>query len=163
MKKLEDFDDYEREQLRSPGKITSVKFERHELGFYTCWVMFSAKDHSQGFGGIAFEDDNQAQSFMRDLLAVFDVKDWRDLTDKECCALRCFPINNEPIEGLEAPSGKRFLLNEWRRKHWPETPDVLTQRKASVESTIEWARRRLRDEIAHREELESLYLSWEEK
>lgn len=163
MNKLEDFDEDDREQLRSAGKITEVRLERLDQGPYTCWVMFSAKDHSQGFGGIRFDDEDQAKSFLRELCAVFDVADWRGLEGKECHALRCFPINNEPIEGLEAPSGKRFLLTEWRRKHWPETPDVLTRRKESVESTIAWARRRLREEIAHRDRLESIYLPWEAK
>jgi hypothetical protein len=98
--------------------------------------------------------------FTKDLCSVFGVKKLTDLVGKKCYALRCFDELHTPIEALEAPSGARFVLTTWRKKHFPETKDPLAGKRESIEGNISFLQRRVAEEKTRLAELDKNYHEW---
>lgn len=148
---------------REHGTINSVKGPHTEdHGILTTWVFIDfTKGCSQGFGGIML-DAKLAESYTKDLCAAFGVKTIEDLAGKKCYALKSFSGWNEPIEGIEsADTGCRFLHNRWRKKHFMDTTDVLSNRKKSVENEISFLNRRLDEEKLKLTKLSKDFVDWD--
>jgi hypothetical protein len=135
-------------KLREKGKITNTFLGKEDHGILTCSIGVDFGGSYQSFGSLCLDEKKLADDFVADLCAAFDVKHLEDLKGKACVAHYCFDGLNEPIEALEAPSGKRFVITNWRRKHFLNTPDRLTSRKASIEREIVFLKRRIREEEA---------------
>lgn len=149
---------------RVPAVIESVKGPHTEdHGILTTMVTVKAGyGYHQGFGGLCLDKGKIANSYVSALCKAFDVKTMDELVGKKCFALYCFGEHNEPIEGLEsADTGRRFLHNAWRKKHFPETVNTLAQKIESIRSTIAWAKRRVVEEEARLAALKSHYVDWE--
>lgn len=127
------------------GTIANV-FRGEAHGIETISIGIDFEGSQQGFGGLALQTKALADDFAADLCATFGVGKLDDLRGKRCTALRCFPYNNEPIEGLEAPDGRRFILTAWRRRHYPDTLTPLNERSESIRGDIV----RLKLQIAER-------------
>lgn len=139
--------------LREEGKIESVFSGTEDHGILTVQLMIEFPGAGQGFGGLAL-DERTKGDFIACLCAAFGVSGLEHLKGQECFALRCFEDWGSPIEGLESKkTGRRFVLTEWRRRHWgPDViKDPLEQAIASIKGQIASHRRRL---IECHEELE---------
>jgi len=133
---------------REPGKITRTFLGKDEdHGHFTCFIGVDFGGCCQSFGNLCM-DEKLAYDFATDLCTTFGVKRLSDLHGKSCVALYCFDGLHEPIEALEAPSGRRFVITEWRRKHSPNTLDRLTDRKESIKREIAFLKRRIHEEEA---------------
>jgi hypothetical protein len=136
-------------KLREKGKIAKTFLGKEDHGILTCTIGIDLKGGCyQSFGNLCLQDKKLADDFVTDLCATFSVKRLADLQGKSCVALYCFDGLNEPIEALEAPNGKRFVITDWRRKHFPDTLDRLADRKVSIEREIAFLKRRIREEQA---------------
>jgi hypothetical protein len=132
--------------LREPGTIESVFSGEEDHGIPTVSVRIDFDGGStQSFGGLCL-DGKTKPDFERSLCAVFGVRRLVDLEGQRCVALRYFDAWGETIEGLEAPDGRRFVLTEWRRRHWPKmVKSPLEERRESLERSIESHLRRVRE------------------
>ena len=134
---------------KEAGRIDYVKAGKEDHGILTVWAGIDFGGGAQGFGGLCLETKT-SRAFLRELCETFDVSDHEALVGKKCHALRCFGTNNDPIEGLEAPSGKRFTLTGFRKRHYPEhAKSRLEEEKERLQREMAWAGRR-RDEAADR-------------
>lgn len=146
---------------REKGKIASVSYGRdHDHDVLTFWAMIEFPGSGQGFGGIVL-DEKLGPDFRREICRVFEVATVNDLVGLDCYALRCFAINNEPIEGLEAMSGQRFTLNAWRRRHFPETESILVARRRRMLGEIDSLNRRIYEITRDAKTLEERFVTWE--
>jgi hypothetical protein len=147
--------------LRAKSKITEVFNGTEDHGIHVIWITVDG-DGVQGFGGICFDDGESEleKDFIKSVCGVFGVKKLDDLVGKECYALRCFEEMHTPIEALEAPSGKRFVLTAWRKKHFPETKDPLTGKRESIEGNISFLQRRVAEEKTRLAHLDNKYHEW---
>jgi hypothetical protein len=158
--------------LREPCTVESVGYSTEDHGILTCWLRLSC---GQSFGGLCLNPLARGQGgevllgpdFAASVCSLFDVEftgpeeSLTLLVGKRCFALRCFEEWNSPIEGIEAESGARFTLTAWRRKFFPATADVLTEKTTRLREEIaEHGRRaeQLRDSLGS---LESRYHDWE--
>lgn len=161
------------EHLRQQATVERVSYGPDDHGCLTCWLHLSFGGSVQGFGGLAL-DEKLGPDFAAALCALFGVPfespdSLNQLIGRRCWALRCFDENNTPIEGLEviwnlglkAEHAQRFTLTGWRRKHFPETLDVLTAETHRIEREIAWAKRRLAEEEERLRTARSRYHSWE--
>jgi hypothetical protein len=133
---------------REDGKIVSIFAGKEDHGILTVGLGVEFRTGHQGFGGLAFDNDGiKKKAFLADLCAVFGVSDHEQLVGRPCVALRCFDTWNSPIEGLESTSGKRFVLTDWRRKHWPEIEilDPLEERIAAMKRDLARLRQDAKD------------------
>jgi hypothetical protein len=107
---------------RSDGRIkTSIKevfYGKEDHGILTCAIRL---ENHNSFGMLCL-DEKTGPDFVKSLCEVFGVRDPEALIGMECYTLSCFPFTSEPYEGLEAPSGLRFLISEWRKKHHADAP-----------------------------------------
>jgi hypothetical protein len=143
---------------REAGKVHSTFYGREDHGILTAVVRIEFDGGGgQGFGCLAFANERIADDFVVDLCTTFGVKRLQDLHGRRCIALRCFGYNNELIEALEAPDGKRFVLTAWRRKHDPDAPTPLEARSQQVEREIALLERRLVEERARLRRLSAEY------
>jgi len=150
--------------LRERGVIKSVSLEENH-GWDTVWVHLTFPGSDQGFGGLALdradpepsdEKTHRRDSYLRSLCDTFDVKRAEDLVGLKCLAMRLELWGT--IEGLEAPSGKRFLHYDWRIQQLgkAQTTNPLKDRIESAKGTMTWAQRRLDDVRRDLEKLEKL-------
>jgi hypothetical protein len=142
------------EGIREAGTITHVKIGCDHTPL-TISLDIQGPGWGQGFGGLAFESQHLVDDFAADLCAVFGVERLKDLRGKPCYALRCFPRSH--IEGLEAPGGKRFVITNWRRKHWPHTPAPLAVELKKLRDEAVQLRRRAAELEEQADRLPDLY------
>ena len=146
---------------REAGMIDSVFYGVEDHGILTASVRIAFAGSSQGFGQLAL-DAESGPAFIRELCDTFGVCDAERLKGLGCFALRCFPGFNTEIEGLESPSGRRFTLTGFVRKHWPEkAKSPLDRKRDSILSTIAWAERRVKEERQALAILARDYVDWE--
>lgn len=148
---------------REKALIDSVVSGKEDHGILTCSIGCKMLAGSyQSFGNLAL-DENLLLDFHLSLCQTFNIYDIKNLVGKECYVLRSFDSYNEYIEGLEAiPSGKRFTLTAWRKKHFPsKTVSKLEERTNSLKSSIESYKRRIREIQAQLKNLKNIYVDWE--
>lgn len=113
------------------------------------------------FGGvpIGFE------AWKRELCETFDVQGFEELPGKKCWVLRSFAEFHEPIEGLEAPNGKRFTRTGYARRHGrdPLYPNRLHCRVADISDEISRLERRIAEMRHTLHGLSNRYFEWEEE
>lgn len=113
------------------------------------------------FGGvpIGFE------AWKRELCETFDVQGFEDLPGKKCWVLRSFAEFHEPIEGLEAPNGKRFTRTGYARRHGrdPLYPNRLHCRVAYISDEISRLELRIAEMRHTLHGLSNRYFEWEEE
>lgn len=150
-------------QTREFGKIDDFFYGKEDHGILTCFIRIDFNGSIQGFGGIIL-DDKTGPDFVAAVCEAFDVRDSELLKGRECYALRCFKRNNASIEGLEcARTGRRFIIQEWRQKHWPETRSVFDEERQRIQTRIDSANRQLRQAKIDLETLEADYTQWTSK
>jgi hypothetical protein len=131
--------------FREPGVIKDTFYGKEDHGITTVCVTIDLDAGStQGFGNLCL-DKKLAEDYIEHLCAAFGVSKLRDLKGKHCYALRCFTGWNSDIEGIEAPSGKRFIHTTWRRKHYPNIMTPLEEKCQELESNIMYATRTIKD------------------
>jgi hypothetical protein len=131
--------------IRETGIIEHVFFGKEDHGILTCYLRINFDGSSQSFGGVAFANPQIAEDFIEDLCRVFGVSALDELRGKPCVAYRCYPYNNELIEALEASSGARFVLTDWRRKHWPDALNPKERRREQLRQEERRLRARLKE------------------
>jgi len=148
---------------RVRGRITAIEGPHEDRGFTTTWVSLAFGCTIQGFGGLML-DAALADDYVRDLCVAFGVRGMDELVGKECDALYSFGSFNEPIEGLESvDTGRRFLHNAWRKKHFPETESTFEQERDRIKKTIACTKRRLAEEQERLARLADNYVDWEDR
>lgn len=144
-----------RDRTRELATIETVQVDESH-GFHTVWVgcNLGGGGH-QGFGGIALgkgdEGKRMQEVWLQEIRAVLGaggiirgthvIEDLATtLTGTKCYALRHFNNYNEFIVGLEHPtSGRRFLADDFARRHFPD--DV--KQEHPLEARKERIRRRI--------------------
>jgi hypothetical protein len=146
---------------RRKGTVDSVFYGVEDHGILTMYVgiKFDVGGY-QSFGGVCL-NETLGPDFKRSVCDAFGVRDMELLKGKRCHALYAFGEHNEPILGLEGPTGKRFIINTWRRKHFPDTNSVLEQKAESQLREIRFLERRLFEERNRLAKLEENYTEWE--
>jgi hypothetical protein len=152
------------DRKRRRGLITSaaVTYNGDHL-YWTCRVDVDYDVLDASFGNLVL-DEAQARAFAAELCATFAVVDLNALVGRFCWGLWCFGENNEEAEGLEAPSGRRFTLTAFRRKHFPNLPSSsssLERKRAEIEGAIRHLQRRLGEEQVRLKTLDERWTDWE--
>jgi len=150
-------------QQKELGTIISAEpsaIEDH--GCLVQWVQIEYDEGgSQGFGGIILSPE-QAKDYVKELCKTFNVKSIKKLKGKRAYALRSFDEFDGTIEGLVSiETGKAFLINVWRKKHYPETKSVLEQKKEIIKARIESAKRNIFSWEEDLNRLDRSYIDWE--
>lgn len=133
----------------------------NDHGGITTWVGLDIKKGmNQGFGGLML-NEALADDYVRDLCAAFGVRGMDELVGKECYALYAFSdrLNIEGLESVE--TGRRFLHNTWRKKHFPNTKSLFEQKQDGYASEIVWAERRAQDARERLSKMQEDYFDWE--
>lgn len=146
--------------IRQPGRIRRISYSKEDHGILTCYVHLEFEGSGQGFGGIALDPDTTGPDFKRALCDLFDTQDFDSLEGRECFALRHWDHFGERISGLEAPSGKRFMLYHWRKKHYPDTTTPLQDARDAIKREVAFLTRRLSEEHNKLDRLVDGYISW---
>ncbi len=129
---------------REPGTIVTADYREVYNGIMSVFVYFKAGDgFGQGMGSIKLDDGPLKASYIADLCAAFGVHELAELVGQKCHALYAFKDVNPMIEAFEGPRGV-FSVNAWQRKHFPETPDLVTERRRELEEAV----RRCEEEFA---------------
>lgn len=159
--------------MRQAAIIESASITLDRDFFHSVWVHVKYDADGiyggghQGFGGIVLGTlDKPApelmKSYVADLCAAFDAQDLERLAGMKCHVLFSFPGWNGTIEGLEGPSGKRFTITAWRRKHFPEsTKSPLEQRIEDLEQTRAHAKRTLVSTALALSKVKQEFVDWE--
>ena len=153
---------YTKEKLRRPARITSVFRGKEDHGIWTVSVMLEGPTGGwgQGFGNLCMQDEEETRTFVREVCATFNIADAERLVDQECIAL----YTDSPwgtIEGIEAPSGKRFTIRGWRKRHYPDhAPTPTEEKRTSLERRIASDERHLAERKAELASLDTL-VEWE--
>ncbi len=152
-------------ETRDKGVIESVTYQREDHNILTCFVHVKLDSGwHQGFGGLLLDEEVTGPDFVKSLCDTFGVESKDQLVGLSCFALRCWAIHNEPIEGLEATSGKRFILTTWRRRHFPnKTQSVLELRYEKKLRHLESTRNRVRELEHELTYLPQGYIDWENR
>ncbi len=114
--------------IRDRMKISQVTYGKHDhYGCLTYYVYCLSDNGSsgQGFGNTILQEDAEStRDLIISLTGLFgppsqDPDSLQSLVGEEIFALRCNPYGD--IEGIESvKTGRRFLLIQWKRKHWPD-------------------------------------------
>lgn len=148
------------DNTREPG---TIRFVGKDADRGVWWLTFDGRFGTQGFGGIFLKDGSPEDRAFRDELAAFFRVRWiHDAVGRHCFALRCFDINNEPIEGFEI-DGERWTLTDFRRRHFPESEHSvsrLEQRKGSCLAEIAHCRRRIEEQEGMLQGLDAMFVDW---
>jgi hypothetical protein len=147
------------DQLCQRGTIRKVFFGKEDHGILTCSIDIDFGVSHQSFGNLGL--GHLGKDFVRGLCDVFGVAKLDKLVGKKCYALRCSTEWNTPIEGLETESGRRFLLTEWRKKHFPETKSALEDERNRLKHNLESVQvreNRIREQLRT---LDARHKTWE--
>lgn len=158
--------------MRQPAIIESAAITLDRDFFHSVWVHVKYGADGiyggghQGFGGIVLGTiDKPApelmKSYVADLCAAFDAQDLERLAGMKCDVLFSFPGWNGTIEGLEGPTGKRFTITGWRRKHFPDTKTPLQQRIEDLEQSRVQAKRTIAGVALALSKVEREFVDWE--
>jgi hypothetical protein len=150
----------DRHRVRGKIDLTEGPYvEDH--GILTMWVGIEMGGNYQRFGGLVL-DKNLAEDYVRQLCRTFGVTTLDELEGEECYALYSFGTYSDPIEGIESvKTGRRFLHQTWRKQHFPETPDVLEEKRASILREIAWAEGRAAEERVRLATVGQKFVDWE--
>lgn len=153
---------YSREDLRQPAKIVRVFRGQEDHGIWTVSVRLEGKGWGQAFGMLCMKDETEARLFVQEVCAAFDTQDSETLAGRSCTALYSVSPRST-IEGLEAPSGKRFTIRGWRKRHYPnEAPTPTEEERSRLEGNVASLRRRLAEAEESLASLGTL-IDWEEE
>ena len=109
-------------------------------------------------------NDAEARSndFRAALCETFGVAHLSDLAGKRCFALSSFSDDYRSPDGIESvDTGKRLLINSWRRKWNPEEPTVLESHRRIVEAELSEAQRRAVNLALALANIDADYTDWE--
>ena len=114
--------------IRERMKIDSVTYGKHDhygCLTYCIYCLSDGGSSGQGFGNTILEEGAEStRDLIISLTSLFgapsqDPESLQKLVGEEIFALRCNPYGD--IEGIESVNtGRRFLLIQWKRKHWPD-------------------------------------------
>ena len=152
---------------KSPGIIEGVRGPyKEDHGILTSNIFVKLDNGgTQGFGGIAL-DNKSAEDWIASLCYTFHVTNLEKLVGKKCYALYSFGRYGDSIDGLiSMDTGKKFVLDTWRRKLWPAgTPkDRLSSAIESIKANISFQEQRILREKAEMKELPSKFVNWEKE
>jgi hypothetical protein len=118
---------------RELGIITSASVDTDQ--FTSVWVQVEYdQGGSQGFGGLALNEEALREDYIHDLLDTFDKPRLAELVGQRVWVLRRRPDWQARIEGLTSvATSRRFTHTDWQRKHgFEETP--------LAEGEMDWSR-----------------------
>ncbi len=147
---------------REEAVVGEVFYGIEDHGILTCSLgmhLGASGGSYQSFGNICLDKENTGPDFKKALAEFFGCS-FDAIKGQKCYALRCFSGCNEGIEGLELENGRRFILTEWRRRHWPKTPNPLEARRASLVQQIDNWTRRVQECSRELAMVESDYTEW---
>jgi len=149
-------------RTREAAKIANVFVGKEDHGIPTVSVALEGPGWGQCFGNVVLDDNGPLMtSFISGLCEVFGASDLRALNGEECFALYSFPYHGELIQGLEsAKTGRRFILTEWRRKHYKGVLDPLQAKREALEAQIVELDRRRAETVQRLLKLEQAYIPW---
>ena len=157
-------------RLRQPGVIAATHYGVEDHGILTCSIQIEFDDHgSQGFGNLCL-NPTIGPDFVKSVCETFSLsfsddlqKSLKQMVGLRCFGLYCFGKHNESIEGLEdMVTGRRFLLTQWRRKHFPKkTPSPLEAARNELKSQIVNAWAVVKRAEAELKDLDNKYYDWE--
>lgn len=117
---------------RQLGKIDDVNLTIEDHGILTLQIGFDFGGTHQGFGGYCLDTYNKetdrreghasGTDFILRLLKTFGVSKLSDIEGKPAYALR--DDRGVKIIGIETPEfdgSKKFLIEDWRKRWFPET------------------------------------------
>ena len=122
-------------EKRERCKIVRARYGDVHHGIMSVDVYVELGSSGQGMSGVRLDDGPLRDSYIADLCAAFGVRDLDALVGREGYALYAFGGWNEPIDGLEGPCGV-FSINAWQRKHFPETPTLVEERRQQLERAV---------------------------
>ena len=152
----------ERDGTHEEAVVDKVFYGKEDHGILTCclYLRLGTGGSGQGFGNLVLDPETSGPDFKRSLSEFFG-KPFDAIVGSKCFALRCWGHFQDHIVGLELPSGKRFTLYAWRKKHWPDTQTPLEERRKGSRNEIAWLERRLREERERLENIAEGYVDWE--
>ena len=156
-------------RLRQPGVIAATHYGVEDHGILTCSIQIEFVGYSQGFGNLCL-NPTIGSDFVKNMCETFNLpfsddlqKSLKQMVGLRCFGLYCFGKHNESIEGLEdMVTGRRFLLTQWRRKHFPKkTPSPLEAARNELKSQIVNAWAVVKRGEAELKDLDNKYYDWE--
>ena len=127
-------EDYEREQKRQLGKISSVHFGFEDHGILSLCVFFEFGGSSQGMGHLILSKYDKVKErqlgtaggldLVIQLLLLFKVDTLNQIKGRTAYALRDDGSWSSPIRGIEIPAhdgGGKLLLSDWASEWFPAT------------------------------------------
>jgi hypothetical protein len=149
---------YPKSDLRQPALISHI-FNGHT-------VMVSLLSNPPrggwigGFGGLELRDEKEVAQFTQELCDTFDKSNISELLWHPCIAL----YSTSPygrVEGLEAPSGKRFTRRGYFLRHNPKHAKTPTEiERARLQRNVDFHTIRLEESILELSNLVEL-VDWE--
>lgn len=134
-------------------------------GILTTRIMFkAASGYHQGFGNICL-DKKSGPDFVEELCHTFGVTHIRNIVGKRCFALYSFGRYNDPIDGLlSVDTGKKFVIDTWRRKHWPTkvSKNKLVDEQERIRGQIAHFEQRIQEYKQELKRLPETFYNWEE-
>lgn len=129
---------------RRQGRIMKAVVEyEDDRAYWTCRIYIDFTGFDQAFGNLIL-DKATADVFAEEVCATFGVPSLAALEGVSCFGLWCLGENNEPMEGIEGPTGSRFTITGYRRRHFPEKAcPAFDIERGRLEGEIRWAQRRL--------------------
>jgi hypothetical protein len=157
-----------REDLRRATKITSVVRGGGVRGLLTVRVNldfdgggWNGWTHGwiQSFGDLVLRDDAECDTFVREICAIFGHSDPDRLVGQACVAL--YSHLGSKVEGIEAPSGKRWTIRGFLLRHYPDKALTPTEiYRHALQARVVHANRELERAVKELAEVEPL-IDWE--
>jgi hypothetical protein len=144
---------------RQEGVVKTVFYGLEDHGILTCSLGIEFDGMHQGFGGLHLDETTTGPLFKQAICDFFD-RPFDSIVGTPVIGLWCFGRLNEPIEGLELPSGRRFTISGWQRKHNPKALSPFARTWQRHVSEIAFLERRLKEERQALDELEKNYTDW---
>lgn len=134
-------------------------------GILTTRITFKSADGwYQGFGNICL-DKKSGSDFVKELCSTFGVTYIKDIIGKRCYALYSFGRYNDPIDGLlSVDTGKKFVIDTWRRKYWPAkvSKNKLFDEQERIQGQIAYFEQRIQECKQELKRLPETFYNWEE-
>lgn len=128
-------------KLAAKAKIVRVDWGKEDHGINTFWFYMEWDSGGQGFGGIVLDAALEAD-LKSEFWHIFGT--WEPV-GREVELIKYSETGHDfgkPIEGF-IYNGHRFELNEWRKKHFPDTKSLLEQEIERAERQVGWDQRDL--------------------
>jgi hypothetical protein len=132
---------------KEQGRILEAECYTEDHGCRTCSVLIEFRGFHQSFGNICFNEREEEESFVRDLLKTFVVNDIKELIGKRCVVFWVLGSLNDPIDAIGPSEDNIFSVYEWKKRRWPETNHPLVEEIKRLERENERMYRRVTENL----------------